>query len=48
MKNNRQQVKNLRTLPREKSTRLAATATAAPLDDPPGTSAGAAGLVGVS
>lgn len=34
--------------PKEKSTRLAATATAAPLEDPPGTFAGAAGFVGVS
>lgn len=34
--------------PREKSTRLAATATAAPLQEPPGTLAGATGFVGVS
>lgn len=31
----------------EKSTRSAATATAAPLEHPPGTRAGAAGFVGV-
>ena len=37
----------LRSLPKEKSTRLAATATAAPLEDPPGTLECAAGLVGV-
>lgn len=34
--------------PREKSTCLEATATADPLDDPPGMCAEAAGLVGVS
>lgn len=34
--------------PKEKSTKFAATATAAPLDDPPGIRAGAAGFVGVS
>lgn len=37
---------DLRNLPKEKSTRLAATATAAPLDDPPGTLEGDAGFVG--
>lgn len=40
---------NLRkSSPKEKSTRSAATATAAPLEDPPGICEGAAGLVGVS
>lgn len=34
--------------PNENSTSLAATATAAPLEAPPGTRAGAAGFVGVS
>jgi len=33
--------------PSEKSTKSAATATADPLDDPPGTRFGAAGLTGV-
>lgn len=33
--------------PSEKSTKSAATATADPLDDPPGTRVGAAGLTGV-
>lgn len=33
--------------PRAKSARFAATATADPLDDPPGTRSGAHGLVGV-
>lgn len=37
----------IRSSPNEKSTRLAATATAAPLEDPPGTFAGVVGLVGV-
>ena len=35
------------SLPKEKSTKLAATATAAPLEDPPGMRVGAEGLVGV-
>jgi len=39
--------KILRSSPNAKSTKLAATATAAPLEDPPGTRAGTAGLVGV-
>lgn len=34
--------------PNENSRSLAATATAAPLEAPPGTRVGAAGLVGVS
>lgn len=41
-------MKEVKNLPKAKSTKLAATATAAPLDDPPGTRAGAAGFVGVS
>lgn len=36
-----------KSLPNEKSTSLAATATAAPLEDPPGILWGTAGFVGV-
>ena len=38
---------DIKNLPKEKSTKFAATATAAPLEDPPGIREGAAGLVGV-
>lgn len=36
-----------KSLPREKSTSIAPTATADPLEDPPGTRSGACGFVGV-
>lgn len=46
MASNLKQKNQIQNIPREKSTSPAATATAEPLDDPPGICDGTSGLVG--